>query len=77
MHGSLTKIASLEVIRQNKEEKGGYFRQPKHARTDEDPSVSVHVDIISYGATYKPNYTEDFQVAMCTEMKDVGARNGI
>ena len=42
----MIKIVSHEVIRQNKEEKGGYFRHPKHARTDEDPSVSVHVDII-------------------------------
>ncbi len=33
------------------------------------------MDIIFYGATYKPNYTEDFRAAMCTEMKDVGVRN--
>ena len=26
-------------------------------------------------ATHKPNYTEDFRVAICSEMKDVGVRN--
>jgi alpha 1,2-mannosyltransferase len=75
MHGGLTKIVSLEVMRWNKEERGGYFRHYKRAPSDEDPSVRVHVDIIFDRADYKPNHTENFKVTMCTEMKDVKARN--
>ncbi|KAK4118425.1 glycosyltransferase family 71 protein [Parathielavia appendiculata] len=75
MHGGLAKFVALEVIRWNKEERGGYFRHYKRAPSDEDPSVSVHVDIIFDGADYKPNHTENFKVTMCTEMKDVEARD--
>lgn len=73
LHGGLTKIAALEVMRWNRDARGGYYRHYKRAPSDEDPSVSVHVQIIFDGANYKPNHTADFRVAMCTEMRDVPA----
>jgi alpha 1,2-mannosyltransferase len=75
LHGGLVKSVSLEVMRWNKEVKGGYFRHYKQAPTDEDPSQNVKVGVIFDGATYKPDHTEDFKVAMCTDMKDVPARD--
>ena len=73
MHGGLTKQVSLEMMRWNREEKGAYFRHYKRAPSDEDPLVSVHVDIVFDGASYKASHEEGFHAAMCTEMKDVKA----
>ncbi|KAK3294259.1 mannosyltransferase putative-domain-containing protein [Chaetomium fimeti] len=75
LHGGLAKSTALEVMRWNKEEKGGYFRHYKRAPTDEDPAQIVHVGIKFDGATYKPNHTEDFKVAMCTDMRDLEVGN--
>jgi alpha 1,2-mannosyltransferase len=74
VHGGLTKIAAPEVVIWNREQRGGYYRHYKRATTDEDPSVSVHVQIIFDPADYKPNHTELFNVAMCTQMKEIPVR---
>ncbi|KAL2266760.1 hypothetical protein VTJ83DRAFT_6112 [Remersonia thermophila] len=74
VHGGLTKIAAPEVVIWNREKRGGYYRHYKRATTDEDPSVSVHVQIIFDPADYKPNHTELFRVAMCTQMKEIPVR---
>ncbi|KAH9427831.1 hypothetical protein MCOR02_011330 [Pyricularia oryzae] len=75
LHGGLVKTVSLEVMRWNKEVKGGYFRHYKRAPSDEDPSVNVHVGIKFDSATYKPNHLPDFHPAMCTDLYDVKARD--
>jgi len=75
LHGGLMKSTALEVMKWNKEEKGGYFRHYKRADTDEDPSVNVKVGIKFDGADYKPNHTDKFKVAMCTDMFDVKVRD--
>jgi alpha 1,2-mannosyltransferase len=74
MHGGLAKMAAREVIEWNRK-KGGYFRHYKRAPTDEDPAVSVRVEIIFDGADYKPNHTADFHVSMCTEMRSIKVGN--
>ncbi|KAK4041132.1 mannosyltransferase putative-domain-containing protein [Parachaetomium inaequale] len=75
LHGGLVKSVSLEVMRWNKEERGGYFQHYKRAASDEDPATNVHVQIIWDQAEYVPNHTKDFQVAMCTDMKDIKVRD--
>lgn len=73
MHGGLLKSTALEVMRWNKEVKGGYFRHYKRAPTDEDPARNVKVGIKFDGADYFPNRPADLKVAMCTDMGDVPA----
>ena len=73
LSGGLVKSVSFEVMRWNKEERGGYFRDYKRAPTDENPSKNVHVQIVCDSAAYKPNHTENFKIAMYTEMKGVKA----
>ncbi|OIW34309.1 hypothetical protein CONLIGDRAFT_626342 [Coniochaeta ligniaria NRRL 30616] len=75
MHGGLVKSVALEVMRWNKEEKGGYFRHYKRAATDEDPAHNVRVGIKFDGAKYWAGRPEDTKVAMCTDMDDVPARD--
>jgi alpha 1,2-mannosyltransferase len=71
LHGGAIKSVSLEVLRWNKEEKGGNFRHYKQALFDEDPTKNIHVSIVWDNAAYKPDHTEDFRTAMCVDMKDL------
>lgn len=75
LHGGLVKWTALEVIRWNREEMGGYFRHYKRAPTDEDSAQVVHVEIKFDEAKYKPDHTDKFKVAMCTDMRDLEAGN--
>jgi len=75
LHGGLVKSVTREVMRWNKEERGGYFRHYKRAPSDEDPAENVHVEIIWDGADYKPKHQADFRAAMCTDMRDVKVGN--
>jgi alpha 1,2-mannosyltransferase len=75
LHGGLVKAVSREVMRWNREERGGYFRHYKRAPRDEDPATNVNVRIIWDGAEYKPNHTEAFRAAMCTDMRDISVGN--
>lgn len=75
MHGGLVKTVDLEVMKWNREKKGGYFRDYKRALSDRDPAVSVDVGIKFDGALYKPDHGPDFHAAMCTDMFDVEPRN--
>lgn len=73
MHGGLFKTVSLEVMRWNRETKGAYFRNYKRSPSDENPAVNVNVAIKFDGAAYYPNHSENFKVAMCTDLYDVPA----
>jgi alpha 1,2-mannosyltransferase len=74
LHGGLVKTVSLQVMRWNKELKGGYFRTYKRAPSELDPSVNVNVGIKFDGASYMPDHAEDFHWAQCTDMYDVEAK---
>ncbi|KAK0629421.1 family 71 glycosyltransferase [Bombardia bombarda] len=76
LHGGAFKTVALEIMRWNRDEKGGYFRHYKRAPTDEDPAVNVNVAIIWDGAAYyHKNKTDKFRSAMCTDMSDVSVRD--
>lgn len=71
MHGGLLKTVDLEVMRWNRDVKGGYFRHYKRAPSDQDATTNVHV-----GITFDPGVYVGPEVrpAMCTDMFDVEAR---
>ncbi|KAK1624227.1 family 71 glycosyltransferase [Colletotrichum phormii] len=75
LHGGLVKTASLEVMRWNRDVKGGYLRHYKRALSEESPEVNVNVAIKFDGATYMPQQSEKFVAAQCTDMFDVQARD--
>lgn len=73
MHGGLLKTVDLEVMRWNRDLKGGYFRHYKRAPSDQDAATNVNV-----GITFDPGaYYVDREVkpAMCTDMFDVEPRD--
>jgi len=71
LHGGLVKTVSAEVMRWNRETKGGFYRNYKQAPTDEDPGRSVNIGIKFDGATYMPNHSVDFQWSQCIDMFDI------
>lgn len=77
LHGGLMKTVDLAVMRWNREEKGGYFRNYKRAPSDEHPMEIVDVDIkFDDYSTYLPP-EKMFGIghgAMCTDMYAVKAR---
>ncbi|KAL0933745.1 family 71 glycosyltransferase [Colletotrichum truncatum] len=75
LHGGLLKTVSLEVMRWNRDVKGGYLRHYKKASSEESPEVNVNVAIKFDGAAYMPDHSEKFQAAQCTDMFDVEARD--
>jgi alpha 1,2-mannosyltransferase len=75
LHGGLVKTVDLDVMRWNRDEKGGYYRSYKRAPSDEEPGTSVNVAIKFDGAEYLPNKGPEIKVAQCTDMKDVEARD--
>ncbi|EXF84942.1 glycosyltransferase family 71 [Colletotrichum fioriniae PJ7] len=75
LHGGLVKTAPLEVMRWNRDVKGGYLRHYKRAPSEESPEVNVNVAIKWDGATYMPQHSEKFVAAQCTDMFDVQARD--
>merc|ERR1712032_1093291 len=75
LHGGLVKTVDLDVMRWNRDHKGGYYRSYKSAPSDEDPATSVNVAIKFDSADYLPNKGPDVKVAQCTDMKDVEARD--
>ncbi|KAH8897918.1 glycosyltransferase family 71 protein [Thozetella sp. PMI_491] len=74
LHGGLAKTVSLDVLKWNREEKGGYFRHYKRSVHDEDPNKITNVTIKWDPADYMTPHSEDFKVASCTDMFDTEAR---
>ncbi|WQF86714.1 Putative alpha-mannosyltransferase, nucleotide-diphospho-sugar transferase [Colletotrichum destructivum] len=75
LHGGLVKTVSLEVMRWNRDVKGGYLRHYKRALSEESPEVSVKVGIKWDGAAYMPFHSNKLAAAQCTDMSDVEARD--
>lgn len=75
LHGGLMKTVSLEVMRWNRDMKGGYLRHYKRAPSDESPEVNVNVAIKWDSAAYMPDHSERFVVAQCSDMFEVQARD--
>ncbi|KAF6821873.1 glycosyltransferase family 71 [Colletotrichum musicola] len=75
LHGGLAKTASPEVVRWNRDVKGGYLRHYKRAPSDESPEVSIRVAIKFDGAVYMPIHSDKFETAQCTDMFDVPAKD--
>lgn len=71
MHGGLLKTVDLEVLRWNRDVKGGMFRDYKRAASDQDPATNVNVAITFDGGDY---IGREVTPAMCTDMFDVKPR---
>lgn len=72
MHSGLLKTVDPEVIRWNRDVKGGVFRNYKRAPSDQDASTIVQVGITFDTGDYVGS---EVRPAMCTDMFDVEARD--
>ncbi|CAN8103378.1 unnamed protein product [Discula destructiva] len=72
MHGGLLKTVDLDVMRWNRDVKGGYFRDYKRAPSDQDAATNVNVAITFDPGAY---VGEGVRPAMCTDMFDVQPRD--
>ncbi len=75
LHGGTAKTVSLEILKWNREERGGYFRQYKRSPYDEYPLNITKLLLKFDTADYKPDHAPDMRTAWCTDMPDVEARN--
>ncbi|KAH8700953.1 mannosyltransferase putative-domain-containing protein [Talaromyces proteolyticus] len=74
VHGGLIKTMSKEVLRWQRESRGGIFQVYKRSEFDEQHAVNVYNSIKWDGADYLPNRSADIEVASCTDFWTVQPR---
>ena len=74
MHGGLIKTMTKEVMRWQRESRGGIFQSYKRSQYDEQHFVNINVSIKWDSAQYLPDRPADLDVAMCTDFYQVTAR---
>jgi alpha 1,2-mannosyltransferase len=70
LHGGLIKTMTEEVVKWQRESRGGIFQVYKRSEFDEKHEISVNVSIKLDGADYLPNKPADLRAAMCTDFFD-------
>ncbi|KAJ9138156.1 Glycosyltransferase family 71 [Pleurostoma richardsiae] len=74
LHRGPVKTPDLKVMRWNRDERGGYYRNYKQAASDEDLEANVNVTINFDMAEHYPDHSVDFEGAQCMDMADVEPR---
>ena len=74
LHGGLVKTMAKEVMRWQRQSRGGIFQAFKRSDYDQQHFVNVDVSIKADTADYLPNRPADIEVAMCTDFHQVTAR---
>lgn len=74
LHGGLIKTMAKEVMKWQRESRGGIFQVYKRSEFDERHGVNVNVSIKWDGGRYLPNKPEKLGVASCTDFHEVAAR---
>jgi alpha 1,2-mannosyltransferase len=74
LHGGLVKFMAKEVMKWQRERRGGIFQVYKRSDFDEQHNLNVKVGIKWDSAEYLPNRPADLRVASCTDMYQVTAR---
>ena len=74
LHGGLIKTMTKEVMKWQKESRGGIFQVYKKSEFEEQHFVNVNVSIKFDHADYLPNRPQELEAAMCTDFHQVDAR---
>jgi alpha 1,2-mannosyltransferase len=74
LHGGLVKTMPKEVVKWQRESRGGIFQAFKKSEYDEQHGVNINVTIKADGARYLPNRPEEVRPGMCTELWDAEVR---
>jgi len=74
LHGGLIKTMTKEVMKWQRESRGGIFQVYKRSEFDERHIVNVNVSIKWDGGKYLPDRPKDLGVASCTDFYEVTAR---
>ena len=74
LHGGLIKTMTKQVMKWQREERGGIFQVYKRSEYDESHNMIVHVGIKGDDAQYLPDRPADIGVALCTDFYDITAR---
>lgn len=74
LHGGLIKTMAKEVIKWQRDSRGGVFQVYKKSDYDEQHFINVNVSIKADPATYLPDRPENLAVALCTDFHQVTAR---
>jgi alpha 1,2-mannosyltransferase len=74
LHGGLIKSMAKEVMKWQREKRGGIFQVYKRSEYDEQHDMNVNVAIKWDGAQYLPERPADVNIAMCTDFFQVSTR---
>ncbi|MCJ1329160.1 hypothetical protein MMC10_005838 [Thelotrema lepadinum] len=74
LHGGLIKTMAKQVMKWQRDTRGGIFQVYKKSEYDDQHFVNVNVSIKVDMAEYLPNRPVDLDVAMCTDLHQVIAR---
>ena len=74
LHGGLLKTVAKQVLKYEREKRGGVFQKYKRSRFDEQHNKTVQVGIRWDEALWLPDRPEDLHPASCTDMLEVETR---
>ena len=74
LHGGLIKTMAKQVVRWQRDTRGGIFQVYKRTDYDDQHFINVNVSIKIDKAEYLPNRPVDLDVAMCTDLHQVTAQ---
>ena len=74
LHGGLIKTITKEVMKWQRESRGGIFQVYKKTEFEQKHNIIVNVSIKWDGADYLPNRPADLPVASCTDFHEIAAK---